>query len=897
MNWKPDRYLGLRSLLGRRSVDDDVLEELQHHIAERTATNMARGMSAEAARRDALRRFGDVGRVAQETIEIDESILKEQKRMELFDTLRREAAHSVRSLLRAPVFTVVAIVTLALGIGASTAVYTLLKNVVLDPLPYPASERLVRIDHEVPGIASGAVWSMSSASYFHFRDRSRTLDQIGIIWASDANLRTDGEAIRGTGVWVSGNIMSLLGAKAGAGRLITESDDDPSAPRVAVLSHQFWQSRFGGAADAIGRTIEVDGNPAEIVGILAAGFRLPEQDADVLLARRLDRAGPHYNSHYMIGIGRIKPGVTRDAAGAELRQLTGGLPEAYPSAYYPGFMENTRFTTRVTDLRESIVGDLSRVLWILMGSVAVVLIIACVNVANLFLVRAESRQMEQAVRSALGASRAHVFVQSLSESLLLCITAGAAGIWLAYGGLKLLLSIAPGSLPRINEIVLSTETVLFGFGLAVAAGTLFALFPLLRRGGEYGPLREGGRGLTASSVRLRARAALVTAQIALAVMLLAAAGLMLRSFQSMRSVDLGLRTENVLTLTVALPPTQYDSHDKAAIFWRQLSERIAALPQVASVGGTTRVPLVGTGCAVMAVTPPTVSTDALGCVPNAVITPGFFDAAGIQVSGRQPTWDDIDRGTGAVVISRALATRLWPGEDPIGRGLKVPQGDSDRYYTIVGVAADIRSEGVRTPPTQMVYYPVKAIEGAPLWGPVAGMALMIHTSGADPEQLVPAVRAAITSIDRAAAIGDIATFEDIVARSMIQTTFTTVLLGIAGVMALVLSIVGLYGVVAYTVGRRRSEIGIRMALGARAGEVGQVIVLQSLQLGAVGVVIGLIGAALTTRLLSSLLFGVTPTDPITLMTVAMLLLVVAALASFIPARRAASVQPVEALRN
>jgi len=896
VSWKPDRYGGLRSLLRRRSVGDDVREEIEHHIAERTAANIARGMTAREAREDALRRFGDVARIMRETVAIDESTIREQKRMELLDTLRRDLTHAVRALVRAPVFAVVAIVTLGLGIGASTAVFTLLKTIVLDPLPYPTSERLVLVDHEVPGISAGAAWGLSSASYFHLRDRSCTLEELGVFWANASNLRANGETLRGTTVMVSGNLLSMLGARATVGRLIGASDDDPDAPRVAVLAYDFWQTRFGGAPDVVGRVVEIEGQPAEVVGVLERGFRLPEQEADVVVARRLNAAGPHFNWHYLVGIGRLKPGVSLAGAQSDIAQLTAELPTAYPSVYDGGFIEEAQFTTRVRELHAAVVGDLSRVLWILLGSVSLVLVIACVNVANLFVVRAESRRTEQAVRRALGAGRAHVFVQSLSESLLLVIAAGALGAWLAHAGLKVMLALAPGSLPRADEIGLTPGSLLFGFGLALAAGFIFAVIPLLRGAADYGLLRDGGRGLTASRFQLRARSVLVAGQLALSVVLLAAAGLMLRSFQEMRSVDLGVSSDNVLTLTVSLPAATYDSEEKAAGFWRRLNEDIAALPGVVNVGSTTSIPLKGGACAVMTVTPPTAATDALGCVPRMVITPGWFDAMGIPVSGRQPTWDDVDRGTGAVVVSRALAERLWPGEDAIGRGVRVPNGPDVAYYRIVGVAGDIRADDVRDPPTQLVYYPVRSIEGAPLWGPVSGMVVTIRTAGTNPSLIVPGVRQIVASIDPGAAVGDIATFESIVADSMTRTTFTTVLLGLAGIMALILSIVGLYGVVAYTVSRRRAEIGIRMALGAHAGDIARMIVLQSMRLGIVGIAAGLIGAAFTTRLLRSLLFGVEPTDPLTLTAVALTLLGISALASFLPARRAAAVEPAETLR-
>jgi putative ABC transport system permease protein len=899
MRWRPDRYGALRSLLGGRAVAEEVSEELEQHIAERTAANIARGMTAVAAREDALRRFGDVERFRRETERIDESIEREARRMEIVGTLRRELRQAWRGLRRSPGFAIVAVLTLALGIGASAAVYTLLHRVVLEPLPYPAAERLVRIDHPVPGIQEGQAWSLSTASFVYFREQARSLDDVAVYWPNRSNVRTGESAIMGDVVQVSANLFDLLGARAATGRLLLPSDDEPDATRVAVLSHGYWERELGGDPRVVGTTLELEGAPVEIVGIAERDFQLPEQPADVYVARRIAVAGPHYNWHHLSAIGRLAPGVALPAAQAELATLTSQLADVHPGVYNPDFIERSTFGVRLRDLREAVVGDTARVLWIVLGSVMLVLLIACANVANLFLVRSEARQNELTIRSALGATRGHLVVQAFSDAILLCILAGAVGLLLAQNGVKLVVTLAPTALPRVTDAGLAWQTVAFVLALVLLSACVFALFPLLRRI-DWSLLREGARGSTASRRQLRVRGALVTAQIALAVILLSGTGLMLRSFDQLRRVDLGVEADNLLVVPISLPSARYnDGWDPSVAFWRDLSQRVAELPGVQQVGTTTTVPLLETpGCAVLVNNPSGAEGGGLGCVPNVIITPGYFEALGIPVTGRTPTWNDVQSGTGAIVISRALAHRIWPGEDAIGRGIRVPNvaPDEGRWYEIVGVTGDVHMEGAEKPPTQVVYYPVRPIEGAPLWGRQTAMWLLVRTSGTDPLQLASPVRQIVREMEPAAAISELRTMEQVVQRSMARTSFIMTLIGIAGVMALVLSIVGLYGVIAYTVGLRRGEIGVRMALGAHASTVGGMIVLESLRLSVIGVLLGLIGAAATTGALRSLLFGVDPTDGLTLTVVAGLLLVIAAAASLIPARRAARVDPVESLK-
>ncbi len=876
---------------------EDVDEEFEHHLRLRTDTLVAGGLSQAQARAEALRRFGDLKRLRYETATIDQSMVREQKRMEIVDALRRELKHAIRGLVRAPGFSAIALITLTLGMGASIAVYTLLHAVVLRPLPYPESERLVQIRSAVPGIGANTTWGLALAQYFHFRERSHELEDLLVYASYGATLQSDQETILGRVVTSSGNIFTMLGAKPAAGRLLGLADNVPGAPRVCVLSYEYWQRSFGGDPGVIGKTLSIDASPVEIIGVAAKGFHLPDQEFDVFTARRLNPEGPFYNEHSYSAIGRLRSGATVQTAQAELSQLVKELPARFPSVYYRGFIEQTGFTPQVEDLHAAVVGSTARTLWILFGAVAVVLLIACANVANLFLVRAETRRNEIAIRNALGAERVHLFVQSLAESMSIALVAGAAGLWLAYGALRILVAAAPGNVPRLSEVRLDSGALLFSLAIVLTSGLLFAFFPVLRLRLDYGPLREGGRGLTASRAQLRVRSALVAMQVALAIVLLSAAGLMLRSFAHMLDVKTGIDPANVLAVDIALPYQSYSTHEKATQYWRTLSEELKALPGVTDVGGTLSVPLEsgGYGCAVLTSKP--LSENYTGCIPYGIVSPGAFEALGMRVRGRIPTWADIDAGTGAIVITQALANRLWPNQDAIGKGVRVPQNRLDVYYQVVGVAEDIRGDGVHRPVSEVVFYPVKPMEGAPLWQARNAMTVLLRTSVARPEQFASSVRRIAQQLEKGAAIGDVRTMEQVVSRSMSGTTFTMMLLGVAGGMALLISIVGLYGVIAYTVSRRRSELGIRMALGAARADVGGMVVMQSIRLAAIGVAVGLFGTLFTTQMLASMLFGVKPTDPLTLTVVSFLLLVVSALAAFLPAWRASSVSPVEALKS
>jgi predicted permease len=601
------------------------------------------------------------------------------------------------------------------------------------------------------------------------------------------------------------------------------------------------------------------------------------------------------NAHFLTAIGRLKGGVTLDAAARDLASLTARFPDELPTAYSPAFMSGYHFAVEVTQLRDAVVGAVAKLLWMLLGAVGIVLFIACANVANLFLVRWEARRRESAIRAALGASRMHLAWHFLTESILLALVAGAVGLALAYGSIHLLLALAPSGIPRLTELRLDWSSIAFTSVISLGAGILFGAIPLARAGVDVATLRENSRGMTPSRGRHAVRGALVVAQVALAVVLLAAAGLMLRSFSRLRHVQPGFNANGVVALDLSLPSARYQDFRSVSMFYRDLQERIASLPGVEGVAATNALPLSGRGnCSVMfAQGQAAPEQGGAPCIQYAYVTPGYFAAMGIHVRGTTNEWSAVLGENAGVVVSRTAAERFWPGENAIGKGIK---GNGESFYRVIGVADDVHTDDLRQPPVALVYFPTVAAKGTELWIPPRSATLVLHSRTADPAALTPMIRHAVAELDPGVSIGDVRTMSEVVAASMARVSFTMLLLGVAGVMALVLSAVGLYGVISYIVSERRGEIGVRMALGARAGEVGGMIMFQSVRLAAIGVVIGLIGAVAATRILRSLLFEVSPTDPLTLLAVGVFLVILAALASYAPARRAAHVDPIEVLR-
>lgn len=828
------------------------------------------------------------------------------------NTLVQDLRYGIRTLLRSPGYALVAVLTLALGIGATTAIYTVLEKVALDPLPYPESGRLVKLKNLVPGVGEGTQWNMASAQYFFYGEQASAIEEIGAYEFAGVNMDGPDGALRAMAAIVSASTLRLLGARAVLGRVIGESDDAPGPPTVAMLSEAFWRSRFGGDPGVLGRTVRLNDTPVEIVGVMAAGVELPGErgapstlHADVWVPMGLDPAGPFYSSHVIPMIARLAPGTSAEAAQAELDRLKSRLPEAFPNVYSQRFFDRYGFRTVVYPLKAYVVGDVARNLWILLGAVGLVLLIAAGNVANLFLVRIETRRRELAIRAALGAGRRAIAGHYLAESLVPALAGGGLALLVGIWGVNALTSIAPDTIPRLDEIRLDGGVALFTLATSLGVAGALAAVAALRHGevGGVAALAEGGRSATVGRERQRIRSTLVASQVALALVLVVGAALLLESFRRLRAVDPGIDPEGALKVELYLPSSRYPDNAAKWRFFDQVLERVRALPGVTAAGVSTTIPFTGGyGCTVQAFEDRAVYdrlSDAglTTCAGQVNASPGSFEALGIPLRrGRLLTQADHDNpAAAAVVVSEAFAGRFFPGEDPIGKRI-APSGRSEGpYFTIVGVVGDVYGASVQEAPAIAVYYPlVPPPETINFW--YGGVGLLVRTSTANPASLFPAIRRVVDELDPAIPVANAEEMEAIVARSMSQLSFALVLLGVAAAIALALAAIGLYGVVSYVVTRRTGEIGVRVALGALPRQVEGLVVGDSLRLAAFGLAAGLAGALSLTRLLRGLLFGVEPTHPAAYLVAVALLTAVAAAASWLPARRAAKVDPIEALR-
>ena len=892
----------------RERIDAEIDEELRFHLEGRIEELMDReGLSRVDAEREARRRFGDVARYRREARDIEHATHEQRQRMEFRDAFLRETSRAARTLRRAPGFTFITVLTLALGIGAATAVFTLLDAVVLRPLPYANADRLVELSSPVPLMKGQTRWGLARHQMYYILGQGHTFENIGVYQMAEATLLGSGSGERPERVrWASASasLFDVLGFRPALGRLFTAEDNRNRSPQVVVLSDGFWRRRFGADPAIVGRNVNVDGRGLMVTGVLPPRAELPDLEVDLWAPAWVDST-VIWNNHTWTAIGLLKPGVTAADAEADVRPLTARIAEVYPETYGPRFVETTGFTTDVTPLRQAVVGEVvTRALWILFGSVCLVLLIAGANVANLFLVRTDARRREVAMRTALGADRSHLAWHYLTESLLLTVVAGALAIVIAQALLRVLLAIAPSELPRLAEVRLGGASFLFAASVAILTGIAFGLLPLAGRRLDLAMLREGSRGLTSSRRRMHARRVLVAAQMAFAVVLLAAGALMLRTFRNLRAVQPGFDPAGVVTMQISLPASRYgragpqllESATLASRFHEQLIERVRALPGVQRAAVSTHLPLLSgdwcTGISIIGRTPGSV----VGACPSAaLVSPGYFETMGIRVTGEPLTWDGMKAHDGAVIVSRRFADNHLEDRPVIGAALRF-FGTEPPYYRVTGVAEDVRGNGVDAPPVDIVYFPVQHLPGAPLWSAAREVHLVVKSPTSHASTLGAAVARIAAEIEPEAAVAGVTTMETVLARSMARQSFTMVLLLICATIALLLSAVGIYGVISYLVAQRRGEIGVRMALGARATQVTGMILRQSLGLAAVGIVFGIVAAFALTRFLAALLYGVTPTDIVAFVGAPALLLCVAAAAAAVPARRAARVDPVDALR-
>ena len=812
-----------------------------------------------------------------------------------------ELKHAGRRLLRTPAFSLAAAVTLALGVAATATIFTVVNRVILQPLPYPDSRALVWMDHVAPGIQLPGSLGLSQGLYRYYREQVRSISDLAILRKDEWTLTGVGTPQRLIGALATASLGDALQTRPIIGRWYTEKEAQDRV-RVVVLTHAFWSTRFGSDRSLVGRTINLDGIPREVVGVLPPSFAFPDPTIQFYVPERIDEeraqtvGGFNYQS-----IARLTAGSTIEDVRREMNELILRAPAAFPGdPVAQEAITAAKLGGAPEPLKDRVIGPVRTTLWILLGMVGLVLLIACANVANLFLVRSEERQREVAVRRALGAGRAGVIRYFMAESALLAAAGGIVGLAIAAVAVRLLVRFGPSNLPRLNEVAIDWMTVAWVTMLSLIAAAAFGAIPMLRRANTLSStLREGGRGSTAGRTRFRVRNSLMAFQVALALVLLVASGLMVRSFLRLRAVNPGFDAHNLLTFDVALTNNDFPDRPSALAFHEQLIEGIRALPGVQSVGAVTCLPLAG-GC----------WSDPLvvrgrevpkGTIPPLVqirrALPGYFETMRLPVlQGRTHQPSDHQQRTGALVISKLAAELYFPGEDPIGRQMGLMFADAkDVWYTVVGVVGDSPVERVDEKPYGAVYLPATDPIGEQ-GNALHGMAFTVRTT-VPPMSIANVVRSTATRINSSVALGHVRSMEMLVSEGTARMAFTMLLLLIAGSIALLLGAVGIYGVISYVVGQRRNEIGVRMALGARPADVSGMVLRQSGFVVGTGVAVGLLGAIALSRLLGSLLFQISPVDGLTYAAVTAFLLGVAALASWLPARRAAALDPLIALKT
>ncbi len=824
-----------------------------------------------------------------------------------------EIRHALRRLRRAPGFAFATLVTLSLAIGANTAIFSVVDSVVLSPLPYPDADELVWLDHEGPGLGPDVRLQMTPGLYAHYGRRGHTLAASALWSDSEVTLTGRGEPMRMGVTSVTHTLADVLRVPPMLGRWLVAEDGLDAGAGVVVLSFELWESRFGADPNVVGQTIVLNDMPLEIVGVMPASFTFPNEAMRAFRGGNagtkawvprtdVDPSTARLSAFSTQAIARLAPGATPREAQAELNSLLPMLPDVYPDQRGQAvqLIDDVRLSPIVIPLKEHVVGNVRRTLWILLGTVAFVLLIACANVGNLFLVRSETLEREVAVRTALGAGRRHVLRFHVTESCLLSAAGATLGLVLARAGVWALTRFAPEALPRLDAVGLHPSALLFTGALATLAAALFTTIPLVRRSrGVVTALKDGSRGVTVGRARLGARQALVVSEVGLAVVLLVGSGLMVRSYWSLSTVDPGFAgREDVLTFQTGLPRASYPDRAAVAAFYHQLVDRLAALPGVEAVGAVSCLPLGGwCGGDPLQVEGRPVEP---GVIPKVVamrrVTDGYFEAMGIPlIRGRAMVRADSERRTGAAVISQDLADRYFPGEDPIGRRV-YPGGMASEagWYTVVGVVGDTPTRTLADLSDPLIYMPLEGTDDRGV-SPYA-MTLTIRTSESA-IGLAAAARATVWSLDPSLALAHVRSLDDILSASEAPTAFTMVLLLIASVVALLLGAIGTYAVVAYVANQRRAELGIRMALGASGGDMYRLVLRAGGVLAVTGAGIGLAGAFALTGVMRSILFNVSPSDPATYVGVTLVVLFAATLATFLPARRAASIDPAMALKS
>lgn len=894
MSMEPGWRRAFRLPLIKRRVEREVDDELSFHMAMREEALRGAGLSADAARVEARRRFGDVSVVRGDCLRIDQARARRERAATVVTDFAQDLAFAARSLRRAPAFTAIALLTLGVGIGAAVAIFSIAYSVLLRPLAFPRSDQLVQLSAASPrtGVAS---MGLSSPEYLDLVG-TRAFVDAGAMSLEGLTISGAGQPERVHGAGVTASLFRTLGVRAAVGRVFSPEEDRPGADNVIVLSDALWRRRFGGAPEVVGTTVRVDGTSRIILGVLPSDARVENVDAFIPLA--LDPAHPRpRGAHYLTAIARLREGASLDGARSELAALAVRSRTDYPEMY-----ADASFTMTASPLRDAWVGDARATLRVLLAAVSLLLLIACVNVANLLLVRAEMRQREIAVRVALGASRGRLIRQLLAEVLLLATAGAALGLPIAALGARALLVLNPGMIPPGVNVSIDRMTVVVAAALIGATALLAGLVPSFQAasldvrsaiaGGGMGGGRRGGR----------LRAALVTAEFAVSAMVLIGAVLVGRSFWRLQAVDPGFRRGGVLSMDVALPPARYPDAERVPPFYARLLERLRALPGVHSAAVVSNLPLSGNaGTWLIEVEGRATTPGAPLPSPNFVIVSAdYFRTIDVPIrGGRAFTAIDGAKTPPVVVVSTAMAKTIWPSGDPLGSRIRLSAGGEQHpvipWMEVIGIAGDVRSEalGAESRPT---YYLLDTQFPALLGDAQRGMTVLVRGKG-DVRPLGGAVRQSVWSLDADLAISNLRPLDDVIVGAVARPRFAAVVLTAFGIAALTLAVIGVYGVLSHAISRRRREIGIRMALGAQAAEVRRMVLGEGMRLAVAGVAIGAAGAVAGSRMLSAVLYEVSSTDPATIGGAAMTLLLAALVASYLPARRAMRVDPVEALRE
>ena len=812
----------------------------------------------------------------------------------------------LRRLARTPMFTAVTLITLAVAVGANAVIFSVVEGVILKPLPYAHPEQLIGVWYTAPGVNIKDL-NMAAFLYFIDREQNKTLEDVGVYDGDSFTVTGAGEPEHVSGVDVTSGTLPILGVVPTLGRVFSSADDTPGAPDTVMLSYAYWRKKFGADPTAIGRSITLDGKPHQIIGVLPKGFQfMTYDDMALMLPMQWDRNKTKLGNFSQEALARLKPGVTIEQANADLARLIPIAIHSFPApdGFSIKLFENVGLAMNLRPLKKDVIGDVGNTLWVLMGSLAMVLLIACANVANLLLVRVEGRRQELAIRAALGAGSKRIAGDLLVESFTLGAIGSLIGLALAYGALRVLVAMAPTGLPRIHEIGINLPVLLFTLAIMILTSLLIGAIPVLRyaKAGSNLTLREGGRGQSQSREQHRTRNALVVLQVGLALVLLICSGLMIRTFNAMMHVTPGFdKPDSLQTFRLYIPEATVPETDKPRVIRMEqaIRDKIAALPGVSSVAFGSMVPMDGSS-----------SSDVLYAQDRAYaegelppirrfkfISPGYFSTLGTpMIVGRDFTWDDAYRKMPVAIVSENFAREYW-GSPANAMGKRVRETNKDEWREIVGVAANVHDDGVSKAAPAAVYWPVLMTNFQGDSERVQrGIAMVIRSPRAGSQVFMKEVQGAVWSTDSNLPLANPHTLGYLYTRSMARTSFTLIMLSVAGGMALLLGVVGIYGVISYSVSQRTREIGIRMALGAQRQTITAMFVRHGLVLTGIGVAFGLIASFVAMRLMSSLLFGVNPVDPITYAAITLVIAMISYAACYLPSRRAASVEPVNALR-